>query len=96
MSKAILVTGATGKQGGALVSALLDGPDADNFRVIALTRTATGAAAKKLADRGVELIQGDLNDVPDVFQKAQELAGGRIWGVFAVLVSDAIVPFKPS
>jgi len=90
MSKAILVTGATGKQGGALISALLDAPDAGSYRLIALTRKPTSAAAKMLADQGVDLIQGDLNDVPGVFQTAQEVAGGRIWGVFAVLVSDTI------
>lgn len=87
MSKAILVTGATGKQGGALISALLDAPDAKSYKLIALTRKATSASAKKLADQGVDLVEGDLNNVPDVFRKAQEIAGGRIWGVFAVLVS---------
>ena len=95
MSKAILVTGATGKQGGALISALLDAPDAGSYRLIALTRKPTSAAAKMLADQGVDLIQGDLNDVPGVFQTAQEVAGGRIWGVFAVLVSDTITSFEP-
>jgi uncharacterized protein YbjT (DUF2867 family) len=53
MSRAILVTGATGKQGGALVNALLDA-NAD-FEVLAVTRNEKSDAAQKLAKRSPKI-----------------------------------------
>ena len=47
MSRAILVSGATGSQGGAVVQALLD--QAPDFRILALTRDPTSPSAQKLA-----------------------------------------------
>jgi uncharacterized protein YbjT (DUF2867 family) len=52
----IAVIGATGKQGGAVVDALLDQGD----RVRALVRDPASAAARALQDRDVELVTGDL------------------------------------
>ena len=49
-SKLVLVTGATGNQGGACVDALLS----RGHRVRALTRNSDSPAAKRLRDRGVE------------------------------------------
>jgi uncharacterized protein YbjT (DUF2867 family) len=54
----ILVTGATGKQGGAVVEALLRA----GRPVRAMTRDTASAAAQALAARGVEVVQGDFND----------------------------------
>ena len=51
-----LVTGATGKQGGAVARQLLDA----GLRVRAFTRDATNPAAKALADRGADVVIGDL------------------------------------
>eukprot|EP00243_Klebsormidium_subtile_P003390 TRINITY_DN16777_c0_g1_i1.p1 TRINITY_DN16777_c0_g1~~TRINITY_DN16777_c0_g1_i1.p1 ORF type:complete len:323 (+),score=62.63 TRINITY_DN16777_c0_g1_i1:328-1296(+) len=62
----ILVTGATGSQGGGVVRHLLEG---GVFRVCALTRDATSAKARALADRGVEVVQGDLLQ-PESLSKA--------------------------
>ena len=56
--KIILVTGATGQQGGASARHL----QARGWRVRALTRDPHTAAARALADSGVEVVQGDLND----------------------------------
>lgn len=58
MSGRVLVVGATGTQGGAVVDALL----ADGRTVRGLTRDATSEAARRLADRGVEVVAGDLSD----------------------------------
>lgn len=55
----ILVTGATGAQGGAVVDALLDAGRA----VRALVRSPGSAAARALADRGVELHEGCFDDI---------------------------------
>jgi uncharacterized protein YbjT (DUF2867 family) len=49
----IAVVGATGKQGGGLVRAILDDP-AGRFAVRAITRRPDSDAAKALADRGAE------------------------------------------
>ena len=58
----VLVTGATGNQGGAVVDHLL-ASDAD-FEVLGLTRDADSDTAAALSERGVEMVEGDLND-PD-------------------------------
>ncbi|MBM6582388.1 NmrA family NAD(P)-binding protein [Microvirga sp. BT689] len=54
----ILVTGATGKQGGAVVRALLQA----GRPVRALTRDPASAAGQALAAQGVEVVKGDFND----------------------------------
>jgi uncharacterized protein YbjT (DUF2867 family) len=60
MAKAldVLVTGATGKQGGAVARQLVN----KGHRVRALTRNVTSPAAQALGALGVELALGDLED----------------------------------
>ncbi len=53
-----LVTGATGKQGGAVAHLLLE----RGRSVRALTRHPDSPAARALAERGAEIVQGDLTD----------------------------------
>lgn len=55
----VLVSGATGQQGGATVEALLSYENPD-LKIRALTRNTNSPAASKLKSRGLELIQGDL------------------------------------
>src|SRR5687768_5032721 len=57
-SRIIVVTGATGRQGGAVARALLR----DGWHVRALTRKPESEKAKALAALGVEVIQGDMDD----------------------------------
>lgn len=71
----VLVTGATGTQGGAAVQALLDA----GFGVRALVRDATSAGAAALAGLGAEVFQGDYEDVPSI-----EAAVKGVQGVFSV------------
>lgn len=54
----VLVTGATGQQGGATARALLQ----KGHKVRALTRKASSAAAQALAQLGAELAEGALED----------------------------------
>jgi uncharacterized protein YbjT (DUF2867 family) len=84
MTKPILVTGATGKQGGAVVNALLESPNAKDFTILAVTRNPESASAKRLVERGVQIVQGDLNDVEDIFSAAKAVNKEPIWGVFSV------------
>jgi uncharacterized protein YbjT (DUF2867 family) len=71
----ILVTGATGQQGGAVARELL----AHGHSIRAMTRNPEKEKARVLAKLGAEIIQGDLDD-PASLEKATK----GIWGVFAV------------
>ena len=71
----IMVTGATGKQGGAVARSLLD----RGFRIRALTRNPQKPEAQALADRGAEVVQGDMED-----RSAMERALEGAYGVFSV------------
>ena len=72
---AILITGATGQQGGATARELL----AAGHNVFAMTRNPDSDAAKALADAGATIVQGDLND-----ESSLRAALEGKWGVFAV------------
>ncbi|VUC32891.1 unnamed protein product [Clonostachys rosea] len=60
MTRIVTVVGATGNQGGSVVAALLDNPA---FSIRAITRNSESQAAKDLANKGVEVVEADLNDV---------------------------------
>ncbi|RYP48714.1 hypothetical protein DL768_005434 [Monosporascus sp. mg162] len=74
--KAILITGATGKQGGATIDALLDAGALDQHRLVAVTRNPGSGAAKKLKAKGVTVVQGDFSDLPGIFNNAKAALGG--------------------
>ena len=74
-SRTILITGATGKQGGSLIKELA-GKD---FTLRAMTRKPDSDSARQLAAAGADVVAGDL-DSDDSLRRA--LAGA--WGVFAV------------
>lgn len=71
----IVVTGATGKQGGAVARELLRA----GHRVKAMTRHPEGVAARALAAAGAEVVKGDLDDAASL---RPVLEGA--WGTFAV------------
>ena len=85
-TRKILVTGATGKQGGAVVRALLASPPPFPFEILALTRNTSLSSALNIAKNSpkVTLLEGDLDHCETIFEKA----GGReaVWGVFLVTV----------
>lgn len=58
--KTVLVVGATGNQGGVTIDHLLDAEE--KFAVRGLTRTPDSEAAQALAERGVDVRRGDLDD----------------------------------
>ena len=89
MSRALLITGATGKQGSAVINALL-AKDSFDFLVLAATRNKESPSAKKLAAKSsnIKLIEGDLDSIPALFQAAKQAAGSvPIWGVYSVQLS---------
>ena len=73
----ILVTGATGTQGGAVVDHLL--ADSEQWEIYGLTRDATSDGAEALESRGVTVVEGDLTDA----DRMAELVGGMdaVYGV---------------
>ncbi len=71
----ILVTGATGQQGGAVARELL----ARGHKVKAMTRKPDSETARAVARLGAEVVQGDLNDPASL-----ERVIPGVWGVFAV------------
>ena len=64
MTKHIVVTGATGKQGGATVKALLE----KGHQVSITTRNPSSGAAKLWQKQGVELIKADFKQISDLIQ----------------------------
>lgn len=89
MSRAILVTGATGKQGSAVINALIAKQPCD-FLLLAVTRNKESAGAKRLAAKSsnIKLIEGDLDSIPALFESAKQAAGPiPLWGVYSVQLS---------
>jgi uncharacterized protein YbjT (DUF2867 family) len=88
-SRALLITGATGKQGGSLVNALLKANAP--FEILALTRNAQSASAQKLLQKSskIKLVTGDFNAIDDIFRQAKKASTAPIWGVFSVQVRES-------
>lgn len=67
----VLVTGATGRQGGAVVRHML----AKGWKLRAVTRDPGSHAARALTEKGVEVVQGDLEDAASVTRAATGMYG---------------------
>lgn len=61
VQKKVLVTGATGQQGGAVVDALRSGAYGE-YEIYGMTRNAGSDAATALTEQGVHVVEGDMND----------------------------------
>jgi nucleoside-diphosphate-sugar epimerase len=100
MRRNILVTGATGKQGGALIRALLQAPTpatTTTYHIYALTRRISSPTAQSLlvthGTSNLTLVEGDLEDrssITAIFETAKlesdyTHSEPGIWGVFAVM-----------
>lgn len=70
-NKVILVTGGTGKQGGAVARNLAK----QGFRVKALTRNTESSNARRLEEMNICLIKGDLNDVTTYREHLKDVDG---------------------
>lgn len=74
-NKLFLVTGATGKQGGATAKQLVKA----GVKVRALTRKPNSKSANALRTMGIEVVKGNLND-----KASLDIAMEGVHGVFAV------------
>ncbi|KAK3181193.1 hypothetical protein K4F52_007468 [Lecanicillium sp. MT-2017a] len=96
MSRAILVTNATGKQGRGVVDALVaansSSASSPNYLILAATRGANSRGAQSLASKSsaVRLVEGNLDNVPALFAAAKTAASNddaTLWGVFSMQVA---------
>ena len=71
----VLVTGATGRQGGAVIRHMLP----KGWQLRALTRNGSSHSARDLARQGIELAQGDLEDTASLARAVQ-----GVYGVYSV------------
>ncbi|KAH6904380.1 NmrA family protein [Coprinopsis sp. MPI-PUGE-AT-0042] len=76
--KLVVVTGATGQQGSSVVDWLLKEP-AGRFKIRGVTRRKDSEASRKLASKGVEVVQADLSNL-----KETAVAFQGAWGVFGL------------
>ena len=88
MSKNVLITGATGEQGGNVINALLSNSALPpGSTILAVTRNASSKNALQLAKKSlsIKVIEGELDEVPLMFDTASAaVEGNHIWGVFSV------------
>ena len=73
--KTVLVAGATGRQGGALIRHMLP----KGWKLRALTRSLSNYAAQELKRQGVEVVQGDLEDPASLARAAH-----GVYGIYSV------------
>src|SRR5215472_11347079 len=73
--KLVLVTGATGRQGGAVIRHMLP----KGWKLRALTRKTDGASLQRLASQGIEVVKGDMEDPASL-----ERAVRGVYGVYSV------------
>lgn len=63
MTKLLVVFGATGQQGGSVIDAVLNDPElSKEYSLRAITRDVTRTSAQSLRDRGVEVVEADVDD----------------------------------
>ncbi|KAJ5646998.1 hypothetical protein N7490_003370 [Penicillium lividum] len=88
MSKTVLITGATGKQGGSVITALLQ--QNEDVEILAVTRDASSKGAQKLKSKSpkIKIVEGNLNEPEEIFANAQKVTSQPIWGVFSVQIPD--------
>jgi uncharacterized protein YbjT (DUF2867 family) len=72
----ILVTGATGQQGGSLARLLLQ----KKHKVYGLTRNTQSAAAQDLRNRGANIVKGDLDDSDSLKRAVQDVQSVFLMG----------------
>ncbi|KAL2207076.1 NmrA-like family protein [Sarocladium strictum] len=85
MSKLITIVGITGVQGGSVADTYLATP---GWKIRGITRNPKSAAAQAWAAKGIELVQGDLNDADSL--KRAFVGSDVIFGVtdFWTIIQD--------
>jgi len=74
-NKTVLITGATGRQGGAVIRHMLP----KGWKLRALTRNPGSATAQDLTRQGIDVAQGDLEDPRSIVRAAH-----GVYGIYSV------------
>jgi len=74
-NKTVLITGATGRQGGAVIRHMLP----KGWKLRALTRNPGNATAQDLTRQGIDVVQGDLEDPTSLGRAAH-----GVYGIYSV------------
>ncbi|KAJ5725534.1 uncharacterized protein N7483_006891 [Penicillium malachiteum] len=84
---AVLITGATGTQGGSIIRNLI--AKKSPLEILAVTRNTRSSSAQKLKElsSNIKLVEGNLDDPAALFQNAREVTKSAIWGVYSVQVA---------
>ncbi|KAJ5753990.1 uncharacterized protein N7511_008143 [Penicillium nucicola] len=84
---AVLITGATGNQGGSLIRSLV--ARKSPLEILAVTRNAQSSSAQKLIklSSNIKLVEGNLDDPAVLFKSARQVTQSHIWGVYSVQVA---------
>ncbi|PYI31358.1 nucleoside-diphosphate-sugar epimerase family protein [Aspergillus indologenus CBS 114.80] len=84
---AILVTGATGKQGSALIRNLVarNAP----YEILAVTRNSNSGFAQELLQLSskIKVVEGNLDNPAGIFDNAHKATQSPIWGVYSVQIA---------
>jgi uncharacterized protein YbjT (DUF2867 family) len=84
-NKIILVLGATGQQGGAVLKHIVN----SGWKARALTRNPNSEKAKSLISKNIDVVKGDLDDPSSL-----DIAMKDVYGVFSVQPFEAIDMWK--
>jgi uncharacterized protein YbjT (DUF2867 family) len=70
----LVVFGATGQQGSSILTTVLNHPElSKKYSLRGLTRNASGSKAAELAEKGIEMVEADIND-PSTLPRAVDNA----------------------
>jgi uncharacterized protein YbjT (DUF2867 family) len=90
MSKSILIFGATGKQGGSVLRALIEHPafTPTEYTILAVTRDPGSPGARRLAELSpaIKLVKGDIAKAEETFR---DLPATQLWGVYTMTTPSA-------
>lgn len=89
--RSLVITGATGKQGGAVISAL-SASSSQPFKIYAVTRDKNSSKAQALAKNpNVSVLEGDFAKPDAIFKQVP-----KPWGLFSVTTFDKSVETEES
>ncbi|RDW92377.1 NmrA family transcriptional regulator [Coleophoma crateriformis] len=72
MSKLLIVFGATGQQGGSVITSVINDPElSKQYKMRAITRDPSSKSSKEIEAKGIEVVQADADDQESLRQALQ-------------------------
>ncbi|KAF5015254.1 hypothetical protein F66182_13481, partial [Fusarium sp. NRRL 66182] len=89
MSKLLTILGATGNQGGSVANYVVADPVlSEEYSIRAVTRDTKKPASQALAAKGIEVVQGDLDDTDSI--KAAFKGAHTVFAVTTTIYDDQL------